>query len=118
MAEQLLFESGGALFAAPLEQLDGVAHLTQVVPLPGAPRHLWGLTNRRGYLVPVFDAAPLLGRAPGGRRPAYVVVLKLEGTLVGIGADQPPTVTDTADERVHLVTAEALTEALTIREAV
>src|SRR5262249_59824050 len=56
MTEQvLLMSSGGELYALHAGQAREVARPGDIVPLPGAPDRLAGVTNVRGQAVPVLD---------------------------------------------------------------
>jgi len=51
----VLVKAGQQLFVIPLETVREVVAMPALAKLPGAPRHIRGLLNLRGQLVPVFD---------------------------------------------------------------
>lgn len=67
-----LFTVSGARFAVDVRSAREVALFDELTPVPRAPRHLVGVANLRGTVVPIVDVGPLLGlpalRAPRGVR--------------------------------------------------
>lgn len=61
-----------------------VFHAAEVTPLPHAPAHVRGLTNRMGEILPLLDLAPLLGLEPIGASAAGAT------RCVVIGRDRRP----------------------------
>jgi len=83
-----LFALGGALFAVEVRHAREVVVLDHVTRVPLAPAAFRGVTNLRGYILPVLDAGPPLGlpaRAVG--RGSRVLVLAGEAGQVGIAID-------------------------------
>lgn len=60
-----LFGLGGERFAVDVRQAREIVVLESLTRVPGAPASLLGITNLRGTVLPVADARPLLGLAPG-----------------------------------------------------
>ncbi len=48
-------------FAVPLETVIRVEQAVKITPVPGAPRHLMGIINHHGSIVPVLDLRYKLG---------------------------------------------------------
>lgn len=83
-----LFGLGGALFAVEVRHAREVVVLEEFTVVPLAPSHLLGLTNLRGYILPIVDVRPLLGlRAQPGARGARLLVLDGGGGQVGVAVD-------------------------------
>jgi purine-binding chemotaxis protein CheW len=72
----LTVQVGPEVFAVPITQARRLVRGAEVVPLPGAPRHLLGLVNLRGDLVAVYDLPFLYGYPPADRAVANVVVMR------------------------------------------
>ena len=73
----LLLCSGQARYALFAAQAREVARLAEIVPLPGAPPHLAGVTSVRGQVVPVLDLRRLTEVVPSERGPrARIVTLR------------------------------------------
>ncbi len=51
----LTFYLGAEEYALPLVQAREILGLVPITPLPSAPRHVVGLINLRGEILPVFD---------------------------------------------------------------
>lgn len=58
-----LFGLAGALFAVDVRHAREVVVLEEFTSIPLAPPHFIGVTNLRGYILPVLDIRPLLGLA-------------------------------------------------------
>jgi chemotaxis signal transduction protein len=63
----VLVKAGRHLFAIPLEAVREVVAMPALARLPGAPRHIKGLLNLRGQLIPVFDLLARLNVASAAR---------------------------------------------------
>jgi chemotaxis signal transduction protein len=48
-------------FALRTREISGLTLIRKIIPLPGAPGELLGLTGVRGTLIPAWDLASLLG---------------------------------------------------------
>lgn len=77
-----LFTVSGARFAVDVRSAREVALFEELTPVPRAPRHLVGVANLRGTVIPIVDAGPLLGLS-GLRAPRSVRTLVLrDGPLL------------------------------------
>lgn len=57
-------KAAGARYALPARDIQEVAPLVRMVPLPGSPPYLAGLMNYRGSRLPVADLSRLLADRP------------------------------------------------------
>ena len=71
-----LFTVSGARFAVDVRSAREVALFEELTPVPRAPRHLVGVANLRGTVVPIVDVGPLIG-LPALRAPRSVRTLVL-----------------------------------------
>ena len=70
--------------ALPITHVKRLVRGIDVMPLPGSPPHLLGLSNLRGELIAVYDLPRMFGYG-GDRQPASnIVVLKGEAFNVGV----------------------------------
>ena len=77
-----LFTVAGARLAVDVRSAREVALFDEVTSVPRAPRHLIGVANLRGTVVPIVDVGPLLG-LPALRAPRSVRTLVLrDGSLL------------------------------------
>ncbi|MCE9671002.1 chemotaxis protein CheW [Myxococcus stipitatus] len=92
LREVVRFRAAGQRYALESRFVLEVVRSTEVVPLPGAPVVLRGLTLLHGAVLPVVELAPLFGRAPAqGSGPLLVV--GAEGPELGIRAEEVEEVT-------------------------
>jgi purine-binding chemotaxis protein CheW len=77
------------LYAVPIVAVREVVTRPRVRAVPGMPPSVVGLFNLRGEVLPLFDAAVLIGT---GRivDPPYGVVLAMAGGSVGLAVTGPP----------------------------
>lgn len=79
LREVVRFRTAGQRYALESRFVLEVVRAAEVVPLPGAPPALRGLTLLHGEVLPVVELAPLFGRAPS----------ESSGPLLVIGAGRP-----------------------------
>ena len=85
----LTIKVGPEEFAIPITQIRRLVRGAEVVPLPGAPRHLTGVINFRGDLVTVYDLPFMYGYPPTtGQDVTNVVVLKGETFDAGLSVTE------------------------------
>jgi purine-binding chemotaxis protein CheW len=80
MREQvLILSSGGVHYALSAVKTREVARVGQLVPLPGAPSRLAGVTSVRGLVLPVLDLRRVMEGTPSELGPpARLVTLRTE----------------------------------------
>jgi purine-binding chemotaxis protein CheW len=77
-----LFDLAGSRFAVDVRNAREVAAFDEITAIPCAPRHLVGVANLRGTVLPIADIRVLLGLpAPRPARSARTLVLR-DGALV------------------------------------
>jgi purine-binding chemotaxis protein CheW len=99
----LVVEAGAQRFAWELEFVREIVHTPVVTRLPGAPRWVLGLLNLRGRVVTVVDLALRMGLAEGAG--ASIVVLELDGRMLGVRVDAVRSVANAEDASVEPVEA-------------
>ena len=77
---------GAERYALPVQHVLEVADLGEVVAVPGAARHVVGMRNLRGRILPVVDLAALMGAAAG--RGERLVVTESADRLAGLVVDE------------------------------
>lgn len=73
-------------YALPVEHVLEVAELGALEPVPGAPASVLGVRNLRGQVVPVLDAAALLG-VEHRAQPRRIVIVEAGGRRAGLAVD-------------------------------
>lgn len=84
----------GRHFALPLENVREIISRPDITPIPMASRHVRGIINLRGDVIPVVDLAVRLGIADRKTDRAEVLVLVLEGLTAGVMVDSASQVTE------------------------
>lgn len=79
LREVVRFRAGGQQYALESRFVLEVVRAPEVVPLPGAPPVLRGLTLLHGEVLPVVELAPLFGRPPADA----------SGPVLMVGAGRP-----------------------------
>jgi purine-binding chemotaxis protein CheW len=86
-AELVQFSAGNERYAFEAQFVHRLERVGRLTPLPGSARHVAGLTNIHGQLVPLIDLRVLLGAAPSTAAP-FAVVLGDQRAELGIFADE------------------------------
>jgi purine-binding chemotaxis protein CheW len=87
----VVFELGGALYGVSVTEVSEVRDPPPSVPLPYVPRHVRGLINLHGTVMPVIDLRPQLGGGspddPPMDSPGQLIVLRGPGYPAALWAD-------------------------------
>jgi purine-binding chemotaxis protein CheW len=76
------------VFALPVTQVKEILRVTQLTRVPHAPFPVRGVTNLRGYVLPVVDLRVRLGLSPVEPGPrARIMVVHTRGRLIGLLVD-------------------------------
>jgi len=108
-------------FALPIGRVVEFRTWVEPTPLPNAPRHMLGIVNIRGEIVPVFDVGALLGFGMTEASPRHVIILALTSNeqVVGLLVDDVSDIVDCrADGVVDLPLSAADMDDPVIREAI
>lgn len=81
----LLFLSDALLFGAKAEYVVEIITNHTITPLPLVPEYIRGVINLRGQILPIVDIRLLLGHPVSDE--SCIIILNIEGTLVGILVD-------------------------------
>ncbi|MCR5122974.1 MAG: chemotaxis protein CheW [Ruminococcus sp.] len=94
------FRSEGGLYAFGIETITEIMTATEVTPIPGLPRHIPGVINLRGEVIPVIDFRRRLGfedAEPTGKE--TFMVISHDGVTAAVKTDMVVTsVTYTAKD--------------------
>lgn len=76
------------IFALPVRQVQEILRVTALTRVPHAPFPVRGVTNLRGYVLPVVDLRVRLAMAPVEPGPrARIMVVQSRGRLIGLLVD-------------------------------
>ena len=95
----LLFQSGELLFGVTADYVVEIITNHVITPLPLVPEYIRGVINLRGQILPIVDIRLLLGHQISDE--SCIIILNIEGTLVGI-------LVDTVQRMVDLKTGDIL----------
>lgn len=98
----LTFYLGAEEYALPLIQAREILGLVPITPLPNAAKHVVGLINLRGEILPVFDLRLLFRlqrRAPEAEQDC-ILVAETQGEPFGLRVDGVHQVLTLAEEQV------------------
>ncbi|HET7599853.1 MAG TPA: chemotaxis protein CheW [Gemmatimonadales bacterium] len=88
-------------FGIPIESVREVTRVGDITRVPRSPRHVRGVTNLRGRILPVLEIRSRLGLEPLDPGPrARIVVVEVQGRLVGLLVDAVAQVQKVAADRV------------------
>jgi len=81
------FVLDGRYFALPLENVKEIISRPEITPLPMASKHVRGIINLRGDVIPVVDLAIRLGSSEDKVDRSEVLILVLDGLTAGVMVD-------------------------------
>jgi len=85
------FTVGEVSYGVPVDQVREVREIQAVVPIPGAPSYIEGMSNLRGQLITVMDLKERLNLAAAETTGDKIIVIEVNDLSVGVVVD---TVTD------------------------
>lgn len=88
------FILGGRHFALPLENVKEIISRPEITPLPMASKHVRGIINLRGDVIPVVDLAVRLGVVDSDMDRAEILVLVIDGLTAGVMVDSASQVSE------------------------
>jgi purine-binding chemotaxis protein CheW len=87
-AELLTFRLGDQEYSLDIMCVREIRGWTKTTPLPHAPKHMKGVINLRGTVLPVMDLAERLGMAPRKHTDRNVIiVVKHKESMTGLLVD-------------------------------
>src|SRR5271169_5672673 len=81
----VVFRLGGEGYALEVMRVQEVLDMQALTEVPGAPKHLLGVINLRGHVVPVYDLRLPFGLSredASGRAPCVLIVESSSGSDV------------------------------------
>lgn len=80
-----------------VQEIIGMMHITSV---PGMPRHIRGIINLRGQIIPVIDLRLRFECQPGIRDEKCIIVVRSNGVKTGLAVDKVSEVLNIFDDQV------------------
>ena len=82
------FEVNEQLYAIEVEYVREIVRMMEITPLPNAPSLIEGVIDLRDTVIPVMDLAKALNRGMASSgTPARIIVLEVDGLVLGLGVD-------------------------------
>jgi purine-binding chemotaxis protein CheW len=78
------FRVAGQEISVPISQVQEVIRAIPVTRLPAAPRHILGILNLRGRVVPMVDLADIMDFSGERGENRFIIVCRCRGMLVGL----------------------------------
>jgi purine-binding chemotaxis protein CheW len=78
------FRVAGQELTVPISQVQEVIRAIPVTRLPAAPRHILGILNLRGRVVPMVDLADIMDFSGERGENRFIIVCRCRGMLVGL----------------------------------
>ena len=99
------------VFALPVKQVQEILRVSALTRVPHAPFPVRGVTNLRGYVLPVVDLRVRLGMTPDEPGPRHrVMVVHSRGRLIGLLVDAVEQVTQIDRLAVEAVPDDVMTD--------
>lgn len=99
MAELLLIvRLAGRRIALPAREIEAVVELDGLTPVPGAAKHIAGLSALRSRVLTVIDSRASLGLPPEEGGAAEAIVVPSGGHTYALQVEQIEDVVESADE--------------------
>jgi purine-binding chemotaxis protein CheW len=99
--EFLTCRLGDETYGIDILKVQEIRQIDRVTRVPKVARHVRGVLNLRGEIVPIVDLALLFGfPQPLSLMDASVIVLKVDGRLVGLAVSSVSDVIGLADEEI------------------
>jgi purine-binding chemotaxis protein CheW len=95
------FRVGQQSYALPISTVREIVRPPVIAVVPQAPPHIAGVMNLRGRILPVVDLRKRFGQAVESCKKNRVLVIELEGKLIGLLVDAASEVLKVAPEAVE-----------------
>ena len=95
VGKYLTFKLGGEKYGVPITLVKEIIGMLDITPVPQTPKHVKGVVNLRGKIIPVIDLSIRLGI--GEReytRETCIIVLELQELMMGVIVDSVDEVVD------------------------
>lgn len=94
----LIFVSDQLLYGLYAENVVEIITSYAITHLPRVPNYVRGIINLRGQIIPVVDIRLRLGKPP--REDCCIIVVDVDGSLVGILVDEVEKMVGITDEQI------------------
>lgn len=95
------FRVGEQSYALPISAVREIVRPPEITPVPQSPEHVAGVMNLRGRIVPVIDLRKRFRQAIENSPKTRVLVIALDGKLIGLLVDSASEVLKIASEEIE-----------------
>jgi purine-binding chemotaxis protein CheW len=95
------FRVGEQSHALPISTVREIVRPPEITPVPQSPEHVAGVMNLRGRIVPVIDLRKRFRQAIENSPKTRVLVIALDGKLIGLLVDSASEVLKIASEEIE-----------------
>jgi len=95
------FRVGEQSYALPISAVREIVRPPEITPVPQSPEHVAGVMNLRGRIVPVIDLRKRCRQAIENSPKTRVLVIALDGRLIGLLVDSASEVLKIASEEIE-----------------
>ncbi len=95
------FRVGQQSYGLPIETVREIVRPPEITAVPQSPKHVAGVMNLRGRILPVIDLRTRFSVPPENSTKNRVLVISLQGKLVGLLVDAASEVLKIAPESVE-----------------
>lgn len=88
-------------YGVPVDQVREVRDLQEVIPVPGSPSYVTGMSNLRGQLITIMDLQKRLNIQESGSRNKKIIIIELEDHSVGVIVDTVNDVSIIAEDDIQ-----------------
>ena len=79
----------GEIYGIDIKYVDNIVRMQHITRVPNVPAHIKGVINLRGEVIPVFSLRVKMGLEEIEEKKSFrIIILKVEGDLVGIIVDE------------------------------
>ena len=99
----LTFSLNGQEFGIEILQVQEIKNYIRVTPIPNAPKHVKGVINLRGTVIPIIDLRDTLGMDVSQiDKFTVIIVVNIETKIVGLVVDSVSDVLDVNREDIEV----------------
>ena len=95
------FRVGEQSYALPISAVREIVRPPEITPVPQSPEHVAGVMNLRGRIVPMIDLRKRFRQAIENSPKTRVLVIALDGRLIGLLVDSASEVLKIASEEIE-----------------
>jgi purine-binding chemotaxis protein CheW len=100
----VVFKLQDEQFAVETSRVQSISDMMEITKVPKAPKHIKGLINLRGSIIPLIDINLLLDLKNQKNEQENIIILELEDELAGITVDLVDEVLDIEEDLIEKLT--------------